>query len=96
MPGPVCQFKALTHVPCPTCGSARGALCVLYGRPWAAWTYNPMVFTCLVAFVVAVGLRVCLARAVRVQLTRAERWIAWSAAAALFAANWTYVILCVG
>ena len=95
-PAQLCLLKRLTGFPCPTCGFTRGALSFLHGHLIQAWLYNPLLYSVLALFVIIVAVRVVLARAVRITLTRAERRAAWILAMALFFANWAYVILYVG
>jgi len=92
----LCLFKRLTGFPCPSCGFARGGLCLLQGHIWQAWLYNPLVFSALAVFFVTAGVRVVFARRLRIQLTQTERAIAWILAITILFANWVYVILYVG
>lgn len=92
----LCTFKHVTGLPCPTCGSGRGVLAALGGRAGAAWLYNPLLFTVLGAWAVAILLRLLFARAVRLQLAPPWRRTAWLTLAALLLANWAYVIRFVG
>jgi len=92
----LCAFKNLTGKPCVTCGATRGVLAILHGHVLEAWTYNPLVFTVLAAMALSLALRVGLARAVRVELTRLERPLAWILLLLAVAANWAYVIAYVG
>jgi len=92
----LCLFKRITGLPCPTCGFTRGLLSLLGGRPGRGWLYNPLLFSVLVLGILATGIRVLFARAVKIRLTRIERIIAWLLAGVLFAANWAYVIFYVG
>lgn len=92
----LCLFKRLTGFPCPTCGFTRGALSFLHGHIIQAWLYNPLLYSALALFCAVVGVRVIFARVMRVSLTPTERRAAWVLALVLFAANWAYVILCVG
>ena len=95
-PVQLCLLKRLTGFPCPTCGFTRGALSFLHGHLIQAWLYNPLLYSVLALFAIIVIMRVILARAVRISLTRAERRAAWILALALFFANWAYVVLYVG
>ena len=92
----LCLFKRLTGIPCPGCGFTRGVLALVAGRPWETWLFNPLLFTLLGFWAAAVVLRVCLARAVRVELPRGQRRIAWAGLFLLLAANWAYLIVRVG
>lgn len=45
--GPPCLFKAVTSVPCPTCGSTRLARALTEFRPMEAFLWNPLLFLVL-------------------------------------------------
>jgi hypothetical protein len=92
-PVQLCLFKQLTHIPCPTCGFTRGALCLLHGEVGKAWLCNPFLFSVLGLFFGAAIVRVLFARCVRVHVTWTERVAAWILVIALMSANWAYVIL---
>lgn len=92
----LCLLKRVSGLPCPTCGFTRGVLSLLNGRPGQGWLYNPLLFSVLVLGILATGIRVLFARAVKIRLTRVDLVIAWLLAGVLFAANWAYVILYVG
>ena len=92
----LCTLKRLTGLPCPTCGSGRGVLAALGGRIGDAWLCNPLLFTVLGAWGMAILLRLLFARAIRLQLSPPWRRTAWLILAALLLANWAYVIRFVG
>lgn len=93
---PLCVFKRLTGIPCPTCGSTRIAIRLARGDLAQAWCYNPLVFTVAVVFIAGLLVRVMLGRAVVVDLSRRQRAAAWVLAAAAVLVNWTHVIWNVG
>lgn len=45
-----CPFRAVTGVPCPTCGSAHAVMALLQGHPRAALRFNPLTIAALGAF----------------------------------------------
>ncbi len=49
---PHCTFKALTGLPCPTCGTTRAALAMLQGRLVDAFAANPLSAAAGAVFVV--------------------------------------------
>jgi len=95
--GPVvCPFRAATGLPCPTCGLLRATYHVLHGHLGRAFATNPLDALFLVV-IIPVTLIVWVANAargfaLRVTLSSVERRWAWTAVAALVAANWLYVI----
>ena len=96
--GPViCPFRAMTGLPCPTCGLIRSAGLILRGHVGQALAVNPFdtVFMTIVAPVaVAIALLNRFGRvAVRVSLSSLEKRVAWIGLAAVVAANWWYVLL---
>ncbi len=95
-PVELCLFKNVTGLACPTCGFTRGMFALLRGHPIDAWLYNPLLFSFLAALGVTVFVRLVFARSLEVRLTRWERTFCWVVASAVFAANWCYVIRCVG
>lgn len=95
--GPVvCPFRAVTGLPCATCGLTRCVGLVLTGHPSAALCLNPFdAIAILVASPAAAALwllnrtrGICL----RIETSRRERAAAWTALALIVAANWAYVL----
>ena len=92
----LCLFKRLTGIPCPTCGCMRGAMSFARGDVAAAWWCNPLMFSVAAVFFSVLLVRVVLGRAVVVELSRRQRALAWTLAAAAVVLNWVHVILNVG
>jgi hypothetical protein len=46
-----CVFRAVTGIPCPTCGATRGTLALLDGQPLVALELNPLVTIVAIGFV---------------------------------------------
>ncbi len=95
--GPViCPLRAVTGLPCPSCGMLRSANAVLHGHVGIAFTTNPLdtLFLLVVvpAMVVMWAVRVLRRVAVLVELTRRERRVAWTALIVAVALNWAYVL----
>ena len=90
------MLKRLTGVPCPTCGSTRAVLHLLHGRLGEAILMQPFMFAVGVLFAVSLVLRVIFARRISIALTKKQRRIVWGVVAALFLADWGYVIIYVG
>jgi hypothetical protein len=87
----LCQFKRVTGRPCPGCGSTRGVLALLEGRPLEAWLWNPLVMSALGALVLLATLRAATARRFELELDRPTRALAWTCGSALLVANWIWL-----
>ena len=95
--GPViCPFRAVTGLPCPSCGLTRSAAALMRGSMGAAFATNPLdtVFLVVVAPIAAAlwVLRRWKGIAVRVDMTRCERRVAWCMLVAAVLCNWGYVL----
>ena len=51
LPFSVCYLKALTGIPCPTCGSTRAVGCLAHGDLPGAFAMNPLATAALLALV---------------------------------------------
>lgn len=97
MPPLVCPLKAVTGLPCPTCGATRAGLALLAGRPLDAVRLNPLM---AVASVLGVGWAAYAATAVgmgprRLRVVCSERDLTlarWTSAMAV-AACWTFLVM---
>lgn len=92
----LCAFKRLTTLPCPTCGTTRGVLCFLHGRPLDAFAMNPLVFAALAVVAASLIFRAATGKKIVFNLSRRQRIVAWILLGITVAANWAYVIVCVG
>ena len=95
--GPVvCPFRAVTGLPCPTCGLMRTAGALLHGRIGEAARTNPFdaFFLSVVAPVGIVFwfLNLVFGFAMRISSNRTERAVFWWIVAAVIAVNWAYVL----
>jgi len=45
-----CVFREVTGIPCPSCGTTRGVLALIDGRPLEALTLNPLMAAGFAAF----------------------------------------------
>ena len=92
----LCPFKRLTGLPCGGCGSTRAAVSLLHGDLGKALGWNPLATTALGVFAAGMLLRVGAGRKVQLQLSPAQRKMAFAGLVGLLLANWTYVLLYVG
>ncbi len=92
---PPCWFRAVTGIPCPTCGTTHAALALLDGRPLAALAANPLATLAGLAFL-AGGLVAPLWLSVRTTVpvvpTPLPTWLR-AAAILLLLAGWLWVLL---
>lgn len=88
----LCLFKRMTGLPCPGCGAARGAWALLHGEVFAAWNYNPLLFTLLGIWVILLAIRLVFARTIRPEVTPNHRHLALALFMLLVLANWVYLI----
>jgi hypothetical protein len=90
-----CPFKALTGLPCPTCGMTRAAHAALHLRWREALRLSPLGAVCAAAMV-PVSLvwiaRSLAGRARRARVRPVSRRLLFGAGAALLAGNWAAVI----
>ncbi len=87
-----CLLHRLSGQPCPTCGSTRVVLALGRGAWLAALRCNPMVALALPLGALWLGLRLCLGRALEVDLSRRERSIGLVLGLMALAANWVWVL----
>jgi hypothetical protein len=97
LPTPHCLFRAITGVPCLTCGGTRCARFLLAGHPDAALGWNPLVFAGIVLAAVFLAYAAAVVAfslpRLRVRFdTPREADIARVAVAAVAVANWIYLI----
>ena len=97
LPWPRCLFKAVTGLPCVTCGSTRSMVEFLHGHFWAALRWNPLAFAAICGLVIfdlyaAIVLMGRTARLRVVDWTVAEKNAARIAVISLLALNWIYLL----
>ena len=88
----LCSFRALTGVPCPSCGSTRGVLLLTEGDVIGAFLMNPLVMITLAVLATIFTLRLLFAVQVKWNLGRRERWVYLGLVIAAILANWWWVI----
>ena len=87
-----CLVRAVTGVPCPTCGSTRSVLAIGKGDIAGAFMANPLVFVGGIVLLTLGTLQMGFARRVELHLSTGMRRAAWAVAVLLFIGNWAYVI----
>ena len=93
---PDCVFKAITGIPCPTCGSTRSVLLLSHGHLIAAFRMNPATGAVFVSALIAFLCRL-LALAfdlpgVHIGFSDREKNLVRISAMLAFLLNWAYVI----
>ncbi|MCD6287838.1 MAG: DUF2752 domain-containing protein, partial [Candidatus Hydrogenedentes bacterium] len=95
---PVCQFHALTGIPCPGCGDTRAAVLLSHGHLIESFFMNPMVALSAVlgglfAIYSAIVLVFKLPR-LRVRFTsKRESLVLWTILAVAALSDWIYLIV---
>jgi len=97
LPWPRCMFRAITGLPCVTCGSTRSAIEFLHGHFFAAWTWNPLAFCGLCAVILfdVYALIALVAHAPRWRIAfrkQAEKKCMRMVVVAALALNWIYLL----
>jgi len=90
-----CVFRALTGLPCPTCGTTRAATAFLNGELTAAFAANPLAALAGLVFVAGAPLAVAWTMArKKLPLTTGPLPV-WAriTAISLIGLNWVYVIV---
>jgi hypothetical protein len=91
---PECPFRALTGLPCPTCGASRAALLLARFEPVEAFVRFPLAalgWTVLIAGGLAAGVAALLGRGLP-ELPNRLSWPARIAVVAALLGNWVYLI----
>ena len=94
---PVCGFKRLAGLPCPTCGAWRASMALLEGRWLSALRLQPLLAGALIALLLlslyAVLVACCGIKYRYIQLTRRDRRLGVFLGTLMLAANWLYLIV---
>jgi hypothetical protein len=95
LPFAICSMKAITGIPCPTCGTTRALACLARLDPLGALAMNPLAAfgALLIALWAAADLALLpRGRALSVQLAPGAWRALRVAAPLLLAANWVYLV----
>jgi len=95
---PRCAFRALTGLPCLTCGATRSAWQFLHGHFLTSLRFNPLAFLayCGIAIFDLYAIAVLIARTPRLRLsnfTRFEKLVVRILVIALLSGNWLYLVV---
>jgi hypothetical protein len=92
-----CAFRAITGMPCPTCGATRAVLALLQGEWYAALRFNPLLTVTLIGWLawlpygLATGAR--RGRRLRVALSSRDCTSLRVFALGAIAVNWAFLVL---
>ena len=92
---PGSPLRELFGVPCPLCGGTRAVTALCLGRFGEAWDYNPLaifVFFGLLLSIFHWLIALFTRRRIEIESTRIHGRIFWTVIAAIFIANWIYVL----
>jgi hypothetical protein len=95
LPIPLCVFKLLTGMPCPTCGGTRALYCLARFDLAGAVAMNPLASAlafCVGLWAVSDLLLLARGRSLRLGLAPSLLGAARVAAVVVAAANWVYLI----
>jgi Protein of unknown function (DUF2752) len=97
LPTPQCAFRALTGLPCVTCGATRSASQFIHGHFAASLLYNPLAFLIYsgVAIFDLYAVVVLITGAPRFRLgnfSHTEKRLIRGMVIALLAGNWLYLL----
>jgi hypothetical protein len=97
LPWPRCLFRALTGLPCVSCGATRAAISFFQGNLSTAWHWNPLAFAAFCALIVfnLYAVIVIVGRTARLRIvewTARERNVARMLIISLVALNWIYLL----
>jgi hypothetical protein len=95
--GPRCFFRALTGLPCVSCGATRCTIAFLHGNFLTAWQWNPLAFVafCVLLVFDLYALIVIVGRTARLRIvdwTPGEKKFARIAVVILLTLNWIYLL----
>ncbi|HOJ41413.1 MAG TPA: DUF2752 domain-containing protein [Candidatus Syntrophosphaera thermopropionivorans] len=89
---PLCWFKSLTHINCPTCGLYRAFTALLQGHIITAISYNPLMLFLTIFLIIQL---ICTTLfKIKISLkakVKEKHWILFFFIIA-FIANWLYII----
>ena len=96
LPLPLCRFREMTGLACPTCGSTRMVRALLEGNLAAAAGWNPFMFVALACFAVwavaSASLRVLGHPGWRIELAKREWRALQIAFVVALVGSWIYLI----
>ena len=97
LPWPRCLFRALTGLPCLSCGLTRCTISLFQGNLSTAWQWNPLAFVAVCALIVfdLYAVIVIAGRTARLRIvkwTAREKRVVQIVIISLVALNWIYLL----
>jgi hypothetical protein len=94
---PRCFFRALTGLPCVSCGATRCTIAFLHGDFLTAWQWNPLAFVAFGALIAfdLYAVIVIIGRTARLRIvdwTAREKNVTRIVVISLLALNWIYLL----
>jgi hypothetical protein len=94
---PDCTFKAITGIPCPTCGATHSVVHLVHGAVVSAFWSNPLVTVvfsgALLVFLFSLVALLMRFPRLEVAVSRKEGMFLRAGAVILFLAHWAYLVI---
>jgi hypothetical protein len=93
---PPCIFRAITGIPCLTCGGSHCVVALSRFHPLGSFLYNPLIMIILVGLILlslGYAFAIIFRRRLSLALSKTEKRIIRIAIVLLVGANWAYLII---
>jgi hypothetical protein len=89
---PLCRFRALTGLPCPTCGGTRGTAALLRGDVAGSFAANPLLMSVLAVTALVLVVRAATGLTPALRTRPGEGRYVLAAALTLVVLDWAYLV----